>query len=59
MTLINILDNEFLDLEDIPIHVDRVKFVVYLKTEDKFILNVNEKCPNMRTRICNPRELEL
>jgi hypothetical protein len=59
MTLINILDNEFLDLDDIDVFVDRVRFTVYVKMDEKFILNLNEKCPVMRTRICNPRELEL
>ena len=59
MTLINILDNEFLDLDDLDVFVDRVRFIVYVRQDEKFILNVNEKCPVMRTRICDPRELEL
>ena len=59
MTLINILDNEFLDLDDLDVFVDRVRFIVYVRQDEKFILNLNEKCPVMRTRICDPRELEL
>ena len=59
MTLINILDNEFLDLDDLDIFVDRVRFTVFVRQDEKFILNLNEKCPVMRTRICDPRELEL
>ena len=59
MTAILILDNDTISLEDLDFFNDRVRQVVYVNTDEKFILNLNEKCPVMRTRICNPKELEL
>lgn len=53
MTLINILDNEFLDPP--PVVLDRVRFVMYIKQEASYILEVDEKC----VKVDDKMELEL
>lgn len=53
MTLINILDNEFLD--EPPVVLDRLRFVVYIKQEASYILEVDEKC----VRVEDKMELEI
>ena len=42
MTLINILDNEFLDPP--PRALDKVRFVVYIKDIARFRMEVDDKC---------------
>lgn len=53
MTLINILDNEFIDPP--PVVLDRIRFVVYIKQEASFILEVDPKC----VEVTDKMELEL
>jgi hypothetical protein len=57
MTLVNVLDNEFLDIPDEL--VDVVRFVVYVKMDERLVLNLDENCPVQRRRICDPTQLEL
>jgi hypothetical protein len=55
MTLINILDNEALTLDDVCPEAERAYFCVYIKDEDTYIVDMSERC----TRGCNPNSVEL